>query len=288
MRTWAFLHIPKAGGTSLTSALARGLGVPGPAKVRFDRTLFGTFDRFDELSAEIRTAIAVGEEEVDALRGEPFVAGHLCLPSLRRVAASEQIVTLLREPRARLLSQYAFWRQQSDEANRSWHPYRFPESARRPLAEFLENREIAVALDNVICRLALGPDARLPIDGFCDPADVAAVSSDAIARLEDVRHVGILERGASTERDLATAVGVPLSIGRENVTRGRHTGVVGSVDLGEATARLLDARSAADAQVYRHFAAAALGGTDQADAIAQTAFLAQIRVLASQLGRASP
>ena len=247
----AYLHIPKVAGTALTSAIERRLGEGSLATLRFDRSMFGGFDRFDQLAPAIRTAIGVDDAGLGTLREARFVAGHFWLSTLERFFSADCIFTMLREPRTRLLSQYEFWRAQTSEEIASWAPFDLPASALQPLADFLTDPRVASSTDNVVCRLVLGPDPRLPAEGFIDPADYSRLESEAIARMKRFRRVAIVEAEGPSFTSLGAALGLDLEVGLENV---RRTPAWERPPLDGRLLELLEARTAVDARIYRAFA----------------------------------
>ncbi len=269
---WGYLHVPKAAGTALTSGLVRHFGEGSLGSARFDRSLFGAFDGFDDLAPEVRATIAVSADEVRAMSSARLVAGHFYLSSLELVTSADRILTALREPRCRLLSQYDYWRQQTPDELRHWQPYDFPESARAPLAAFLANRKIAASSDNVLCRMLLGPDRRLPLDDFISPDEHEELALAAIARLQSLKLVAIVERGSEATADIGRAIGARIQVGRENVAPLARGPSSRCQDPAPTVSSLLEARTGVDARIYLDFAARACGDHRDAQAAADEAF----------------
>jgi hypothetical protein len=61
---------------------------------------------------------------------------------------------------------------------------------------------VALAIDNQICRMLLYGDPRIPHEGFIASDDIDAVASDALAQLDTLGSVGVLELGDSAGEDL--------------------------------------------------------------------------------------
>jgi hypothetical protein len=252
-RPTCFLHIPKSAGSSIHAALEAALPLGSLAPQRVDSSLFCDFDDFELLRPEARSQVAACPREVQALARYRAVSGHFSLTTLLRIADASSICTVLREPRARLLSLYMYWR--TPGTSDFWAPYPAADHAQRPLWEFLSEPLLAPAIDNQICRMLLYGDPRLPESEFAAPSDIEAIAADAIKRLDALGFVGVLELGDSVWQGLARLFDVKLSPTRLNVTE----------DLGNPTAtrpggRLLTAealdlvgrRSAADLVVYDH------------------------------------
>src|SRR5271156_2805263 len=105
-----FLHIPKSAGSSIHSALEAALPAGSLAPQRTDSWLFCGFNDFELLRPEARSLIAANLPEVQSLGRSRAVSGHFSLTTLLQIADQSSIATVLREPRARLLSLYTYWR----------------------------------------------------------------------------------------------------------------------------------------------------------------------------------
>lgn len=246
-----FLHIPKSGGTSVHEALAAALPPGSMAPARFDTSAFVEFEDFHLLEAHMRPLVAVGAAETQALREFRVVSGHFSLPTLLQITDPEWIATVVREPRARLLSLYSYWRVPG--MRDYMRPYRGMYFALRPLDEFLSEPRLAPVIDNRACRMLLYGDERLPKSRFMAEEDIESVATDAMAQLDTLGSVGILELGNMWE-GLSRLFGVTLSRGMANVTKAFEP--EGSAQpkqrLTSQTLHLLDQRTKADQLLYNH------------------------------------
>ena len=93
----SFLHFEKAAGTALIEAVAANFH-PWQIDVDPER---GT-------APHLLSAFQPGAADVITRKG--LVWGHYDLPALRRLGPERTVITLLREPRDRILSLYYFWR----------------------------------------------------------------------------------------------------------------------------------------------------------------------------------
>lgn len=253
-----YLHVPKAAGTSISEALLRAAtaavrddGRPVticPAVV--DRSLFGTFDDFGSLAPDQRSMVFRGP--IEDLAEYDVVKGHFDIRSLRAGRSDADITVLLREPRARLLSLYTYWRSWTEAEHESWGRYDASRHAvRLGWAEFLEDRTIAPQIDNVAARLVLGPHPLVPVDGFIAEADAAQVSDDALEVLDRLGFVDVIENGAECWRRLGEWADLHLDVVARNETRSED--IVREVWRGASEPPALDAlerRTAVDRQLW--------------------------------------
>ena len=155
-----------------------------------DATLLCGFRDFGRRRPEVRALLAVDDPEILGLADYAIVSGRFSLPTLLQIATASSIATVLREPRARLLSHFAYWRLSSG-LRATWRGYPPLDYAQRSLDEFLAEPVIAQATDNHLCRMVLSGDARIPDAGFI--ADPEAIAQDAIESLQTLGFVGVVE-----------------------------------------------------------------------------------------------
>jgi hypothetical protein len=280
-----FLHVPKCAGMSMRAALHMALPPGSLAPQGCDGSVFCDFTDFELLGNDARTFVVATDAEALALADYRAVAGHFWLATLLQVAPPSSVATILREPRARLLSLYAYWRI-TPGVSEALQPYDVFRHALRPLDEFISEPRIAGMVDNQVCRMLLRGDPRMPVDEFIAPGDVDAIASDAINQLSALGFVGIIERPEGARQGLARLFGVELADVRGNVTGelGRAVAPPGQRLITSETLELLERRTAADAIVYQHF----LGGTglsrEDARRLTETAFATQLVRLGEATG----
>jgi hypothetical protein len=195
MRCWhgpavSFLHFERTGGTSLAAALT---------------------DRFHPL----QIAAAHRAEDIDnptvKLEERKLVWGHYDLPTLRRLSPDRRIITVLRNPAARILSLYYFWRSihpsQLDELADS----RVMEAHKLDLLGFLQSNHLPVrdSIDNIYVRRLTGLyGSGTPEDPLeRDPESALACACDALGHFA---FVGICEHMADAFRGIKDVLGVNL------------------------------------------------------------------------------
>lgn len=262
----AYLHLPKAAGTSIRSALSAYYPSDVTVPYSFDRHLFGDEPRI----TEITEPVFLGDpSEFRAFR---YMEGHWTLPSMEAAFESPDIVCLLREPRARFLSHYSFWRSWPDWMHELWEPYRAARYAGLRLSAYCTEPGAAHQTDNLMTRLILGPHELIPDRGFIRADDIARVVAAACTRLDAIGHADVIERGDATYVALEAWFGSPLSRERLNETdlgAGEPMDLVDALDT--ATMALLYRRNSADMEIWRHVARRSMSDAE-ARSLAESTF----------------
>ena len=272
----AYLHLPKAAGTSIRAALSSYYDAADTVPWSFDRHMFGEFPQL----ADIDRPVFLGDPS--EFRRYRYMEGHWSLPTILAGFDAEDVACILREPRARYLSQYTFWRSWGDEQHEVWTPFDASLASRRPLSEYASDPSVACISDNLVSRLVLGPHRLIPADGPIAAADIDAVARAACEQLDLIGHVDVIERGEATYVALEEWFGSPLSRERLNET---------NLDLGERvdiddlldrrTIALVNDRSAADLQVWHHVAAKRASASTAARSMADTSYGATLAKIAA-------
>jgi len=209
------MHVPKCAGLAFAQSLARSIGAAAVAQ-GFDRTLFGTFSDFDSMSDEVRGKIRL--HGLPPARPGELIHGHYALSSLVAAYPDARLVTIMREPRCRLISHFLFWRGHSDSDMAGWG--RWTERmklARGSLHDFLEARSLAPQIDNLFTRFLLHPHPDIPGDSFISPALHDRLYEQALARLGRFALVDVVEN-AALEQNVARYLGGPFHMDTANVT----------------------------------------------------------------------
>lgn len=103
-------------------------------------------------------------------------------------------MTVLREPRSRVLSQWLYWRSRSDDSLKPWGTWGHVVAlARLPLITFLNSPAAACHTDNVAVRMLLCPHPLIPDEGFIAGAHDARLSDEAAMRLQGFDFVDVVE-----------------------------------------------------------------------------------------------
>jgi hypothetical protein len=279
------MHVPKTAGTSLHAALAEALPPGSLSPRRMDASAFSNFRDFDAIATPARDEIAASAAEIAEMGAYAAVSGHFALPTLLSISSPEAIGTILREPRARTASLYAFYR--TPGIFFGYLPYSLVEYALRSFEEFLSEPRVAGVVDNQICRMLLDGDPRIPREGFIAPHHVDGLAADAIAALDSLAFTGVLEWPARAWGGFSRLFGVRLRPGRLMVTGERVRPLEWSANQAGVTGRareLLESRNAVDGLIYGH--ALELGGLqrDHRSHFAQAAFERQLHRISGLLG----
>jgi Sulfotransferase domain len=280
-----FMHIPKCGGVSVRATLEAALPSGSLAEKRSEPSSFSSFDDFDRLHPEARAQVAATDAEIRALADHRAICGHFSLQTLEALAPRANIATVLREPRARVISQYLFMRLKP-ALRTYWAAYRFHTPAEGRFAEFLSEPRVAMATDNRICRQVLYGDPRIRDGRFIETGDLEGVAEAAWDRLKDLGFVGILELPDEAWRGVGELFGVELRpqhrhvTGKEDVSAGPDEIQQGMLPVppfgGTETLELLERRSAGDAILYERIASRFRGSAEGASGLADAAFAGQL------------
>jgi hypothetical protein len=250
-----------------------------------DASFFCDFRDFHLLVPTSRARVACNPQDRRSLGKYAAISGHFPLPVLLQVTSASSIGTIMREPRARLLSQYTFWRTPGVEDYLA--PYRTWEHALRPLDEFLAERCVASATDNVASRMLLNGDSRISDLDFIPPRHVEQIAAAAIERLDELGFVGIMELGDSARHGVERLFDVKLEPMRVNVT-GEDNNVIPAAPherlVSAQTLDLLEQRTAADRIVYDHALDRAGVRGHQRERLAESSFAQQLVRLGDLLG----
>lgn len=284
-RRIGFMHIPRTSGTSLVEAIGGRMRI-GRSAYAFDRTLFGDFHEFDQFERPLRTLIHLDASALP--RRADFLAGHMACSTLR-AAGRDTLMTVLREPRSRLLSHWMFWRNHSHGELASLGAWGDRVGlAGLPLASFLCRPEIACQTDNIAVRMLLSPHPLIPRDDFIDPAADAVLLEAALSVLDRFAFADLLENPV-LHRNLVAWLARPIGYERRNESRpmvpGRATSL--SREMTTTAVRLLADRCRLDRVLWTHVAIQRLGRNGAA-ALRDHAERDGLRRAASLLDTAAP
>ncbi len=213
-RPVSFLHLEKTAGTALANALTERFH---PLQIDPDpnRTM----------PPHLRCAFPT--PALRAIRERKLVWGHYDLPSLLRLGPDRLIVTMLREPRARILSLYHFWRSYEPAGCDPFQNREVRLAHEHDLLGFLRlgDPSLRDCIDNLYVRRLTGLYASSTEEDplRADPAGALALARDGLDR---IAFVGIVERMETSLAGLSAVLCTPIGAGlkRENA--------------GEANARL--------------------------------------------------
>lgn len=166
-----FLHIPKCAGTSVHSALSAS----------FDRS-----EIFPRYGHDLQN------EQLGELRRYRYLAGHFSMYGVQRVPSPKWTLTVLREPKSRVLSLYYFWRSFTD-AHIAAKDLKGPRMAKTMgLLEFLTSKDpfILHNIRNTQCRSLVGP---MHVNPPSEPYNSGWLVEVAFGNLVRFNYVGFAE-----------------------------------------------------------------------------------------------
>jgi hypothetical protein len=252
----AFLHIPKTGGTSLAHLLEGAFT---------EEEIFP--DRF-----------GIGRHAVEYLSGFRLFRGHYTLQDILLIPGRVRVITVIREPRSRLISQYRFHRSLILEASAVRDDVLVAKAA-LPFNDYLRDPDVRVhaGVDNPVTRtlFALHPGTPEALratataeyrGGLLRPQTAVAV---ACAALDAMAWVSTTEALDARAQSLGAALGLDLDLarlGRRMVTDALAEAEPDRYRAAESVARdaeteeLMAPLTALDQQVYRHAQQVPLAG----------------------------
>lgn len=187
----AFLHVEKCGGTTLHAMLSSQFAP-------------------DRICPERHEGL--GDWTINELAAFELFSGHFDLSLCRSIPGRVRIVTMLREPKARLLSLYHFWRAHRPHPDRDFYNLLLLARACTPLEFFAHpvvtghlNIRNAVAGQLIRTRSAMLLEPDDPI-----LADPAGALEQAWMALEGLAAFGILERFEMSRRLLNRTLGLDM------------------------------------------------------------------------------
>ena len=243
-RRVVFLHIPKTGGTTLHRFLTRQF-------------------REEDICRERSNSVATrNNQELARYR---LFSGHFDRTTVDHLPTPIAKITLLRNPRDRIISLYRFWRSHSRERlTRSGH--KAPLIAKElPLLEFLrwQSDGVPESIDNVQVRSLLGSWRVGPAGEYyrggqkLDPAAAVRCAEDYLDSLDTF---GLTERMPQSVRIISAVLGyvAPMVVKRSNDHRefgkdGRE--LKSPADIGALTPEIdaeLDRLTQTDQALYEH------------------------------------
>lgn len=282
-RRCGFLHIPKTAGKSIRAALGAAYDAADTAPYQFDYVLFGDFDRYDTFAEPIRRR-TLTRSDPPAMLDARLVAGHLAYQTITRFMDPSDVFTVVREPRARLLSHQLYWSARLPAMTAAYGDYQVERTAVDGLKRFLSQPAGAHQHDNLHVRLLCGVD--LPADRPLLDSELAEATTCAVANLSTLGALLFVE-SPSFWSDFAQFVGTDIDELRENDMGATPVPVPFSgTQLDDEALELLDARTAGDRQVYLAVLRTRLGiELDEAGRRADRAFARQVERYARQIAR---
>ena len=203
------------------------------------------------MAPEVRARVFASPDELP--RDADLISGHISDGFLRHAYPAAQFVTVLREPRARLLSLWGFCRTLSDDGLAPWGDWAARvRRAREPLGVFLRDRALAAITDNVAVRMLLAPHPLIPADDLIARDAAAALVDAALARLATYAFVDVVENPAGAD-NLARWIGAALDLPRLNVTPAMPATLRATLDreLDAATFEAMAERCRLDVALWR-------------------------------------
>jgi len=191
-----FHHIPKTGGSSLTAALSKK---------------FASFEIFPWHHSRLDL---FNQADLMPFR---FFHGHFALFDFDYIPRPARMLTLIREPRERILSLYHYWRSFRKDAVPKYEPHHSGVAKSVGLASFLSlpNPSLRITIDNALVQAYL----PYPLRGRNQTLAAApeTIVDDALQALDGMAAFGILERFDDSVTAIGASLGCRLILPEEKV-----------------------------------------------------------------------
>lgn len=191
MKKFAFMHVPKCAGSSLSIILQSCFKIEDICPKRLDIFLFGRFNPRQIINKEIRDLIIL-DDEIESVKKYKLLTGHFALDTILDYDP-EIIITILREPRSRILSHYFYWRSLPLEVAMSWFPYSVSMYAKtQSFEEFIENNKVADQIDNLLCR-QIADQKLIPKERYIREDEDECIIQNCLERINLFSYIGFTE-----------------------------------------------------------------------------------------------
>lgn len=191
MTKFAFMHIPKCAGSSLATILTSCFKIEDVCPKKLAKVLFGSFNPRQIINKEIRDLIIL-DDEIESIKKYKLLTGHFALDTILDYEP-KIIITILREPRSRILSHYFFWRSLPIEVTMSWLPYSvFMYAKTQSFEEFIENSEVADQIDNLLCR-QIADQKLIPKRRYIQEDEDECIIQNCFERINLFSYIGFNE-----------------------------------------------------------------------------------------------
>jgi hypothetical protein len=195
-----FLHVPKTGGTSLHNILVANYQGSEVCPERFNN---------------------LKQIDINQIRGYKYYSGHYDWSSLSYIEREKKLVTLLRNPKKRIISLYHFWRSHT-LSHIEKHSLNGPRLAKsHGFSEFLDllGSGVASNIDNVLARNFVGRNFVGKYREFLYPED--EIFDRAYENISCLDAVGFMEFMKPSVDRVVSALGFvpPQTIPRERDSR---------------------------------------------------------------------
>ncbi|NKC31379.1 hypothetical protein [Falsiroseomonas selenitidurans] len=230
---WLFVHVPKTAGSSLAAELAQDWAPYRSLHI----------DHLDRSRPALARYDTVVEQALEAWRAAPFrfASGHVQQRHVARLAQGipgVRLFTMLREPGARLVSDYLYQRSEM-------HP--LAEEVRRRIPDFDAFLDLPGQRNRAARHLVPKP--------IVDAGDAAAAIAHVEAHFAFLGLQEIYDTGFRALTFLAGRVRPPAARLRVNSAAAAERAEIGARLADPALAQRIAARNALDLAIHRHFAA---------------------------------
>jgi hypothetical protein len=185
------MHVPKAAGTTMIEQIEFILR-PRRRGYWLDGTQFGAFDRFQTMDKKVRNSIVFDIHQIP--EDTDVLMGHMGLKTLEKRFPEARKATIVREPVARLISQWLYHRTYDEGRIALYGEWGEAIAlSRLSLRAYLSQRDVFCLTDNVLTRMLLWPHPLISENSALETAHDDFLYREARAALERFDYIDSAE-----------------------------------------------------------------------------------------------
>lgn len=239
-----FMHLPKTAGTTIHNILVDYFHQDDICPERFNK-----LDRY-------------AQEQMD---GWKYYSGHFNFSSVEKIPGTKKLITVLREPRSRVVSLYNYWKSHRDSHVAKHNLIGPPIAKNLSLEEFVESElpELSNNIDNVYTRVFSGYTGGERIKNM-PREEQRNLLDKALENLSSFDFVGCLENPESSIEALLEHLNYPVPdlIPMDNSIAAKrlppHLESIAKASLSDVSAQAIGNVTFLDEEIYKNYSSSLL------------------------------